>query len=165
MTTQALNLSESLGDYIECIYHLVQARKVARVKEIAARMGVHMSSVTGALRSLAEKQLVNYDPYSLVTLTPHGEEAARDLVRRHEVLSQFMSNVLSVDAQTAGRNACHMEHSIEPEVMEKLVTFLQFLEECPGVRACWKRGLDRTCGRGTNAEECRRCAGQMLPAT
>ena len=43
-------LSESLGDYIEHVYHLVHEKGAARVKDIAERMRVQMSSVTGAFR-------------------------------------------------------------------------------------------------------------------
>ena len=35
----------------------------------------------GALKALAERKLVNYAPYEVVTLTTTGEEAARDVVR------------------------------------------------------------------------------------
>lgn len=122
---QAMTLSESLGDYLESIYHLVRANRVARVKEIAERMRVQMPSVTGALRALAEKELVDYGPYRLVTLTPKGERAARELVRRHELLTEFFRDVLGLDNDSAARNACRMEHAIEPEAMGRLVSFLE----------------------------------------
>jgi DtxR family Mn-dependent transcriptional regulator len=117
-------LSESLGDYLESIYHLVRERQVARAKDIADRMGVRMPSVTGALRALAEKKLIYYDPYSLVTLTQAGEAVASDLVRRHETLTQFFHRVLGLNPTAADRNACHVEHAIEPEALERLVRFL-----------------------------------------
>ena len=120
-----VSLSESLGDYLETIYHLVEENKVARVKNIAERMNVHMSSVTGALKSLADKKLVNYEPYSVVTLTRRGETVARDLVLRHAAISEFLEDVLQLDAETANRNACHIEHAIEPQVLERLVDFLK----------------------------------------
>jgi len=160
--SRALVLSESLGDYLECIYHLVRSAPVARVRDIAERMNVQMSSVTGALKSLAEKELINYEPYGLITLTPRGQKAARELVRRHEALTQFLMRVLSVDPAAAGRNACHMEHAIEPQVLEKLVKFLQFLEGCPRAGNCWKRGFKDMCGRGADAEECRGCIRMEL---
>ena len=50
-------LSESLEDYLEVIYHLVEEKKVARVRDIANRKGVKMSSVVGALRRLAAAEL------------------------------------------------------------------------------------------------------------
>lgn len=118
-------LSASLEDYLEAIYHLVREGRVARVRDIAARLNVQMPSVTGALRSLAAKDLVNHDPYSYVTLTPEGERIARDMVRRHEVLTGFLSNFLGLDAAAAERNACAMEHAIEPLVLTRLVAFVE----------------------------------------
>ena len=119
------DLSSSLEDYLEAIYHLVRENRVARVRDIAERMGVQMPSVTGALRSLAAKDLVNHDPYSYVTLTPAGERIARDMVRRHEVLTGFLSDFLGLDLAAAERNACAMEHAIEPQVLDRLVAFVE----------------------------------------
>jgi DtxR family Mn-dependent transcriptional regulator len=155
-------LSESLGDYLESIHHLVHNHPVARVRDIAERMKVRRPSVTEALKLLAEKGLVNYDPYRFVTLTPRGERVAHDLVRRHETLRQFLSRVLAVGDAAAGRNACHMEHAIEPQVLEKLVKFLQFLDGCPRTGKSWKRGAAYGCRRGEDMAECRRCVGKDL---
>jgi DtxR family Mn-dependent transcriptional regulator len=122
---QTLDLSASLEDYLEAIFILVQERRVARVKDIAERLGVQMPSVTGALRSLAKKGLVDHDPYSYITLTPKGERIARDLVRRHTVLTDFLTDFLGLDQGTAERNACEMEHAIEPIVLDRLVEFVE----------------------------------------
>lgn len=119
------DLSASLEDYLEAIYHLVRENRVARVRDIAERLGVQMPSVTGALRTLAAKELVNHDPYSYVTLTPAGERVARDMVRRHEVLTGFLSDFLGLDLAVAERNACAMEHAIEPQVLDRLVAFVE----------------------------------------
>ena len=68
--SDAATLSSSLEDYLEVIFHLVAAKQVARVKDIAKKIQVKNSSVTGALRPLADKGLINYTPYDVVTLTP-----------------------------------------------------------------------------------------------
>ena len=54
--------------------------------------------------------------------------------------------VLSVDPAAAGRNACHMEHAIEPQVLEKLVRFLQFLEGCPRAGGLLEARFQRSAG-------------------
>ena len=64
-----LKVSASLEDYLEAIYHTVEAKGAARAKDIVMRLGVHNSSVTQALRSLSEKELINYAPYDVITLT------------------------------------------------------------------------------------------------
>ena len=122
-------LSQSLEDYLEAIYHLIQDGKVARVKDVAARLKVQMPSVTGAVRSLAARGLVDHDPYSYITLTEKGEAIARDMVRRHEVLTHFLVAFLGIDEDVAGRNACEMEHAIEPVVLDRLVDFVEQAEE------------------------------------
>jgi DtxR family Mn-dependent transcriptional regulator len=86
-------LSESLEDYLETILDLEKTNKVARVKDIAEKMGVLRGSVTGALKNLAEKKLINYEPYSFITLTRKGATIAREITRRHEVLKDFLHNV------------------------------------------------------------------------
>ena len=62
-------LTSNLEDYLEVIFLLEQEQKSARAKDIADRLGVQRASVTGALQSLSQKGLINYHPYSSVTLT------------------------------------------------------------------------------------------------
>jgi len=162
MSSAAESLSASLEDYLETIYHLVQENRVARVKDIAARMHVQMPSVTGALHHLAERELVNYDPYSYITLTPRGEEMARDVVRRHEVLTNFLAEFLGLDPETAERNACHMEHAIEPVVLERLTRFVEFANRCPRAGAQWVHGMAHACAEGNDYAHCEACIAHCL---
>ncbi|HEV58563.1 MAG TPA: MarR family transcriptional regulator, partial [Phycisphaerales bacterium] len=59
---RSVSLTASLEDYLEAIFHLENKDKVARSKDIAGALGVARPSVTGALRTLAGKGLVNYEP-------------------------------------------------------------------------------------------------------
>ena len=70
-------LSESLEDYLEIILQLEQSQKVARAKDIATRMEVQRGSVTSALKNLKEKKLINYEPYSFITLTPKRQKVCQ----------------------------------------------------------------------------------------
>jgi DtxR family Mn-dependent transcriptional regulator len=79
---RSLSLSENLEDYLETILSLEKTNKVARVKDIAEKMGVLRGSVTGALKSLVEKGFINYEPYSYITLTKKGAAIARDRHRQ-----------------------------------------------------------------------------------
>jgi len=130
-------LSSSLEDYLEAIYHIVNEKHAAKARDIAKRLNVNSSSFTGALQSLAKRELVNYAPYDLITLTPEGMRIAEDVVRRHETLYKFFVNVLNVDKVEAEEAACKMEHAVSPNILERLVQFVNFVEACPIGGALW----------------------------
>ncbi len=122
-------LSESLEDYLEVILKLEEANKVARAKDIASKLGIQRGSVTGALKSLEEKGLINYEPYSFITLTQEGKKIAEEITYRHAVLKDFLSNVLQIDAETAENTACRMEHTIDRKTLERLVCFIDYINK------------------------------------
>ena len=113
---------------MEAIFHIVAEKHAARVKDIAGRLGVNPASVTGALGVLAGKGLVNYTPYEAITLTPEGRKISKDVVRRHEVLRDFLVKVLSVGEVEADEAACRMEHAIPLPILERLVHFVESVE-------------------------------------
>ena len=130
-------VSSSLEDYLEAIYHTVEAKGAARAKDLVLRLGVHNSSVTQALRTLSEKKLVNYAPYDVVTLTDSGERIALDVVKRHRVLSEFLNKVLGLPESEADEGACRMEHAINAQILNRLVKFVEYFENCPVNDVMW----------------------------
>ena len=124
-------LSATLENYLEVMERLTAELGMARVRDIARALGVHKSTVTSALRSLTERGLVSYAPYEVAELTARGREVAREIVDRHEVIRQFLVEVLSVTETVADANACRMEHDLDPEVLERLRHFADFVRQCP----------------------------------
>src|SRR5512140_564060 len=104
------NLSESLEDYLEAIFNLTRQTAVARSKDIADGLGVARPSVTGALRQLAQKGLINYEPYGLVSLTKVGQSRAAGVAKKHDIIKSFFVDILGVDAESATDAACRAEH-------------------------------------------------------
>jgi DtxR family transcriptional regulator, Mn-dependent transcriptional regulator len=131
------NLSASQEDYLEAIFHIVERKQAARAKDIVERLGVHNSSVTQALRSLAEKGLINYAPYDLVTLTEEGQRRAADVVHRHRAVRQFLVDVLGISPELAEADACRLEHSISSEVLARLGDLMAFQSANPRHACRW----------------------------
>ena len=150
------DLSESVQSYLEVIWELENAQKVARAKDIAEKLGVQRSSVTGALKSLEEKGLVHYQPYSFITLTASGKKIAQEIAHRHAVLKDFLLNVLQVDADTADSTACRMEHVIDKKTVERLVCFIEYINTCPRAGKEWLDSFVNYCK--SEEKDLRKCA-------
>jgi len=155
-------LTASLEDYLEAIFHIIAEKKAVRAKDIARRLKVSNPSVTGALRALAKKGLINYIPYDVISLTPAGEAAAKDVIRRHETLRDFFVKVLAVDEAEADRAACRMEHSIPRIILERFIQFVEFIEICPRAGSKWVAGFSYYCNNGDTIENCEKCISVTL---
>ena len=129
---------------------------------VADRLGVTRASVTEALRSLSKVGLVNYAPYEVVTMTDKGEEVARDVIFRHEALHRFFVEVLAVDDKVADEGACRIEHVVPPEIIERMMRFIDFLEACPRGGEEFLHGFADYCRKGGIAADCDQCVSHCL---
>lgn len=161
-SVSAAPMSSPLEDYLETIYLLVQEHGFARVKDIARARGVKAATVSIALRRLADNGLVAYDPREYIGLTLKGEEAARRILTRHRLLARFFEEVLGMAPGAAGEQACAMEHSLTDEAMSRLVSFFEFLGNCPAVKDTFRRCPMGLSSDGTCDPKSGRCASCAL---
>lgn len=152
-------LSASQEDYLETIFFLAREGVSARPKEIATRMKVRAASVTGALKALAEKGLINYAPYETVTLTESGHAIAGMIAGKHEALLHFFTQVLGIPGAEAEEFACTMEHSIPDHILQRLVGFAEYTEQCPRFNASWQESAAAYFCQAQDCEppQCEKC--------
>jgi len=158
-----ITLTASQEDYLEAIHHVIDEKKVARSRDLVARLGVNSSSVTQALRALSQKGLINYERYGVVTLTESGEVQAHDVIRRHEALRDFFVRILLVDEETAETAACKMEHAMPRTIVERLVQFIDYADRCPRGSADWVEGFGYFCRNHADGP-CEICDDDERPA-
>lgn len=143
-----------MEDYLEAIFHISSEKQAARAKDIADRLKVNKSSVTGALRSLSQKGYVNYAPYDIITLTDKGKMLAEDVVRRHETLKEFFTKILLLEEADAEEASCKIEHAISDKILNRIINFVEFMEICPRGGQEWIKGFRRHCENGDTAIRC-----------
>lgn len=136
-----VELSANMEDYLEAILQLEMAHKVARVRDIARHLQVRMPSVSGALKNLKARGLVNHEAYGYVTLTPRGREVARHVRDRHHAIVDFLTTVLQLPPAEAEPEACGLEHALGPEALHRLLSLTRFLHEHPGLYQEWQEHL------------------------
>ena len=88
-----------------------------------------MASVTEAIRSLAEKKLVNYEVRKTITLTDLGLEIAKSLAQKHHVLAEFFIEVLGCKNKEANDIACKIEHVIGDDFKQRVSSFTSFIKD------------------------------------
>lgn len=155
--TKKIELSESLEDYLEVILQLQETKKVARVKEIAEKMGVSLASVTASLRKLGERELINYAPYKFITLTTKGQAIARETQRKHKNIKDFLIRMLTVEPAKADLVACRIEHAMDKGTINKLIEFVAYLDSCPRMGSDWGERLKSCTASKPDWVQCDNC--------
>ena len=119
-----MEISQSIEDYLEAIY-LVEADKgYVRVKDIALKFDIKLSSVTGMMKKLEEEGFIKSEKYGPVELTQKGKAIARSVYSKHKLLNKFFL-LLGVDKKTALEDACRAEHVLSKKTLDKIRKFVK----------------------------------------
>ncbi|HOD85556.1 MAG TPA: metal-dependent transcriptional regulator [Methanoculleus sp.] len=138
-------LSSKKADYLKYIY---MRGDLVKTTEIAARFDVAPSTVTKALREIANAGYIEHTPYHGVRLTPPGVEYARFLVRRHRIVALVLSHY-----RLTPEEACSEAEKIEQSFSKDLVD-----------RICWSLGhpMMSVCGEIEHDHGCCSSGGRLV---
>ncbi len=124
-------LTPSLENYLETIWILGLDRKVVRVRDLAKKLKIQPASVVGALKTLQNRGFVRHEHYGYVELTQEGATAAQDVYKKHQILFQFLHEMLGLEPAKAEEDACAIEHHISNDGLERILAFIEFVKGCP----------------------------------
>jgi DtxR family Mn-dependent transcriptional regulator len=125
-------MTYSEENYLKAIYHLsVFQKKGVNTNAIAKMVDSKASSVTDMIKKLAEKDLVQYQKYQGVVLTPEGLQAAKMIVRKHRLWEVFLVEKLDFSWDEVHDVAEELEHIQSEKLINKLDEFLGFPTEDP----------------------------------
>ena len=121
---------KTIEEYIETIWILEKREGRAHTGMIASEMAVKPPSVTEMLRKLQDEGLVKYELYTGAILTPLGKKMARELMRKHKLIADFIV-ILGIERELAEIDACQIEHHVSSKTMERLEKFVEFVHGAP----------------------------------
>lgn len=150
-------LTASSENYLKAISHIVKEQKAARVKDVSRYLNIGPSSVSEALKALAEKGYINYQPYGIITLTETGEKIANNINSRHDIICNFLENVLLVDKESIEKNANKIEYGVSEDVLEKFVKFLTFMQTCSCKEPKWIKSFKYYSMNSELQDKCHTC--------
>lgn len=123
----AKDISQTEENYLKAIFMICEAEdKAAGTNGISHAMQTSAASVTDMLKRLAEKELINYEKYKGVTLTPEGSKIATHLIRKHRLWEVFLVEKLDFTWGQVHEIAEQLEHIKSPELVEKLDAYLNY---------------------------------------
>ncbi len=126
--------SPAVEDYLERILELIQAKGYARVVDIATSLKISQASVTNMVQRLDTDGLLKYEKYRGLVLTTAGETLARNIARRHELLTEFF-RLLGLDQRVIDRDVEGMEHHISPTTLRAIEALTDQLRRRPALLA------------------------------
>ena len=131
MTHPALQnqLSENVENYLEQILRISKKSGHAKTGEIALALKVAASSVTEMIAKLEREQFVRYTPYKGVELTETGYFKALEVLKKHNLATRFLEEIVGMDHESANEWGCRMEHVLPPELEKWFYRELQAHEK------------------------------------
>ena len=102
---------------MKVIYRLRDTK--VRGVDIARELGLKKPTVSVALKRMEDMSLVAFDQDRGVVLTEAGENLAREVTGRYDIIYGFLLDI-GVDEQTAHEDACYMEHGISESSLKAL---------------------------------------------
>jgi Mn-dependent DtxR family transcriptional regulator len=111
--------SSAVEDYLERILELIDSKGYARVVDIATSLKISQASVSNMVQRLDGDGLLKYEKYRGLVLTAAGEALARNITRRHQLLTDFLT-LLRLDKQVIHHDVEGMEHHISPPTLRAI---------------------------------------------
>jgi DtxR family transcriptional regulator, Mn-dependent transcriptional regulator len=108
-------------DYLEAIeqFMIVNAHP-PHYKDIAAGLGKAESVVHSDMDDLVLSGDVTILPGGLITPTGKGQQTGLRVIKKHETLQCFLSEILGMDSSSASDEACTLEHTVSDETIDRL---------------------------------------------
>ena len=117
--------TSTVEDYLKCILMAQEETgELVPMGHIAQALGVASGTVTAMVKTLSQSNLVSYEPYSGVCLTPEGHKLAIHVLRRHRLIELFLVEVVGMDWGEVHEEAERLEHVVSERFVERMDVML-----------------------------------------
>lgn len=126
--------TSTVENYLKQIYLSQQERgggELVTMGRLAASVSVTPGTATSMVKALAEAGLLEYTPRGGVRLTAAGSRLARQVLRRHRLIEQFLVQTLGMDWAEVHDEAEELEHAVSEKVLERIDALLGYPQTDP----------------------------------
>ena len=126
--------SAAVEDYLERILELINTKGYARVVDIAQSLKISQASVTNMIQRMDADGLLKYERYRGMVLTASGEALAKNITRRHRILTDFL-RLFGLDEELIFHDVEGMEHHVSPPTLNAIEALTAQLRRQPALLA------------------------------
>ena len=131
LNSEKKSITSSMEDYLEMIYRTCLKEGFSRTNQLAEELNVRPSSATKVVQKLKELELVDYEKYGVIVLTKEGKILGEFLLRRHQIIEEFLKNLGIKD--TLLQDTEMIEHDVSFNALKSIYLFNEFLAENPEI--------------------------------
>jgi len=95
------------------------------IREIAGALDKPEGEIQSGITLLAAEGDVFFGDDGAVSLTAQGKELGMRVIKKHETLQCFFSEMLGMDNSSASSEACVLEHAVSDETINRLGSYLK----------------------------------------
>jgi DtxR family Mn-dependent transcriptional regulator len=125
-----MGLTENIEEYLEMVWMIAEkGENIAKINDIARGLNIAPPSAVEMLRRMEGMGLVKYETRVGVSLTEHGRNKARHVIRNHRIAELLLTEILKMDVDEDA--VCGLEHHISEEIADAVCTRLNHPRNCP----------------------------------
>jgi len=121
-----VELTHSSVHHLMAMHELLKKNGYVRGVDIATHLNISRSSVSITLKKLKLKGYVDEDDNKFFQFTEHGKELINSVLSKRRIIQSFFKNVLDLPDELAESEACKVEHLLEEQTGQKLMSFMGY---------------------------------------
>jgi Mn-dependent DtxR family transcriptional regulator len=123
-------VTESMEDYLECIFDLESRKGYACVSDVAESLQLNRASTSIMVKRLGKLGYLRYEPYRGFALTPEGCRVAEKIRKRHAMLAELFL-LMGLDQQEHLSDIEGIEHHLSERAFRRFADLARHLREHP----------------------------------
>lgn len=118
-------MSVAIENFVKAIYkNDKQVGNDTKPGNIAKKLGISNAAATDMAKSLANKNLINYEKYKALELTEEGEKLALKVIRKHRLWEAFLHKTFDMSLHEIHKEAELLEHETSDFLANKISAYL-----------------------------------------
>jgi len=123
-------VTESMEDYLECIFDLESTKGYACVSDVAEALRLNRASTSIMVKRLGKLGFLRYEPYRGFALTPEGSRVAEKIRKRHAMLADLF-HLMGLDHRDHLSDIEGLEHHLSERAFRRFAELAAHLRHHP----------------------------------